>query len=386
MLPQNRRRMDELLAETQRLIDNPNVGTKALKIRMDAIEAEARQIEAEDAASRGTRAKFAVGPGDTDTAFHTKDLGADPGLSVKTKGAVPRFKAPSIADATTDQWHAAWEAAQRHQNYRFEIEPTVTTKGGFDSNGVRTKAALSSGSFGGLPPVIEPGLTQQLPYEPNYLFDSFIQMNMAAPTVEYLVHSGNAQPASVVAELGTKPDIGVVVTPKTATATKLAGLVSTSWELYNDFPTMASFLPLELGRAVRDATTDWIINTAGTGLIWRTDTLTRLIGADTPLDAIEKARDDIRVGPMFATADTIVLHPNTLGYLKRQKKHAGVLPLKSRSADRACLQHLGYGHRRNHKIADELCGSVRFQGGHYRLYAAGTHRRHELVRRYSVFD
>jgi Phage capsid family len=48
-----------------------------------------------------------------------------------------------------------------------------------------------------------------------------------------------------------------------------------------------------------------------------------LVGADTPLDAIEKAVDDIRVGPMFARADTILLHPSTLGYLKRQKTTLG---------------------------------------------------------------
>jgi HK97 family phage major capsid protein len=142
---------------------------------------------------------------------------------------------------------------------------------------------------------------------------------MGAPTIEYLVHSGNTQPAAVVGELGTKPDLGLLVTPKTATATKIAGLASVSWEIFRDFPTFASFVPTELGRAVVDAESDWICNASVTGLIWQTNTLTRLVGADTPLDAIEKAVDDIRVGPMFARADTILLHPSTLGYLKRQK-------------------------------------------------------------------
>jgi hypothetical protein len=95
MLPQNKRRMEELVAETRTLLDNPNISSKALKVRMDAIEAEAAEIEAGDATGRANRAKFAMGPGDDTTSLpSTKAIGG------------PRWNPPSPAHATEAQSRA----------------------------------------------------------------------------------------------------------------------------------------------------------------------------------------------------------------------------------------------------------------------------------------
>lgn len=226
-----------------------------------------------------------------------------------------KFKSPRARDATTGQWQAMWSAIQQKMpSYSIQVD------GGSFRDNLGLKAALSETSFGGLPAVIRPELTQGLPYEPDRLFDHYIPMAMDSPSIEYLVHTGNANPAAVVPELGVKPDLGMQVSARIVQATKIAALASVSYEAFHDFGTFASWVPVELDRAVIDAESNWLINDPVNGLLWQTGaTFNRFVGADTYLDAIEKAIDDIRVGPMFATADTIVLHPNTFGLLKRQK-------------------------------------------------------------------
>ena len=125
--------------------------------------------------------------------------------------------------------------------------------------------------------------------------------------------------------LALKPDIGQVWAPKTVSFQKIAALCSASTELLNDFSMFNQFMVNDLTRAVIDAETDFIVSHATNGLIWQAEyglpnpALSRQVGADTPLDALERAVDDIRVGSAYGTADKIALHPNTLGYLKRQK-------------------------------------------------------------------
>jgi HK97 family phage major capsid protein len=97
-------------------------------------------------------------------------------------------------------------------------------------------------------------------------------------------------------------------------------------EALSDFNYFAGFVPTELSRALINAETDLIINgstsggpTGMTGVLAVSGTLTRATGSDTPLDAIQLAFNDVRVGPAFATADLVAMHPTTWNALRRQK-------------------------------------------------------------------
>ncbi len=80
--------------------------------------------------------------------------------------------------------------------------------------------------------------------------------------------------------------------PKGGVIQKISALASASTEILDDLPVFHQFVSNDLGRAVIDAETNWIVNASVTGLIWQTNTLTRLVGADPPIDALEKAVDD----------------------------------------------------------------------------------------------
>lgn len=234
-----------------------------------------------------------------------------------------KWQAPSPLQASEAQFKGLYEAARTGSPYRMEITP----KGIPMWDGVNTKDALSESSFGGLPAVILPSAFN-LPYDQTRLWDHLPTAMMPGPSVEYLQHTGNASAAAIVAEGTQKPDIGMQLVGKTVSAVKLAALASVSMEALQDFSSFLNFVPAELTRAIIDAETDEILNGSGTaphlrGILHTSGLLTRDIGTDTPLDAIQRAFDDIRVGSSFGTPDLVVLHPSTWSYLRRQKNTLG---------------------------------------------------------------
>lgn len=71
-------------------------------------------------------------------------------------------------------------------------------------------------------------------------------------------------------------------------------------------------------RAVVGAETDFIVNDLTSGLLHVSDTLSRPVGDHAPLDALQQAFDDLRVGPAFATADLVAMHPSTWAHCGRK--------------------------------------------------------------------
>jgi HK97 family phage major capsid protein len=110
-----------------------------------------------------------------------------------------------------------------------------------------------------------------------------------------------------------------IVVPK-----KIAALASVSMEALMDYQSFADWIPLELTRALINAETAQIVSGDGTGAnmlgILNTSGLsTRAQGSDTPIDAIQKAFNDLRTGAAFGTADLVALHPTTWNAIRRQK-------------------------------------------------------------------
>jgi HK97 family phage major capsid protein len=92
------------------------------------------------------------------------------------------------------------------------------------------------------------------------------------------------------------------------------------------------FMPQELARACYDLESDQILNGNGTapnmlGILNTPGLLTRAVGTGTAIDAIVSAFADLRVGPSFAFADLVVLHPEDWRYLKLQKSTTGLYVL-----------------------------------------------------------
>ena len=64
-------------------------------------------------------------------------------------------------------------------------------------------------------------------------------------------------------------------------------------------------------------------NATFNGILQTSGTLTRAMGTDSPLDCLAKAYADVRVGAAFADPDLVLVHPNTLSALRRQKDADG---------------------------------------------------------------
>jgi hypothetical protein len=60
--------------------------------------------------------------------------------------------------------------------------------------------------------------------------------------VEWVAHTGNANPAAVVAELAVKPDLDMALTTHTASWVKIAATGTISMEISQDFEVFMKFV------------------------------------------------------------------------------------------------------------------------------------------------
>jgi Phage capsid family len=251
-------------------------------------------------------------------AFGNK-LGDNP-AGIGTTKAISKTVSP--LQIPVSEYKGLYEATMRRlPSYRIDCKQFDTT----------TKAAFAESSFtsGNLPPELLPALSLDLPYEPDRAFEHFKQLTSPeARAIEYLQHTGNANPAAPVAELGVKPDLGLQLTTVTTPFVKIAAIATISMEALADFRAFMAWVPHELFNAIVDAETNPVLNGSGSGpnmlgLLNTSGVLTRAIGSDTPIDCLRKGINDIRVGSAFAKADTILTHPTTWADLQLQKATTG---------------------------------------------------------------
>lgn len=237
---------------------------------------------------------------------------ADAAATLETKKVTggDRNWVPTTKSIPDREWRGLYDAVQRKATgYRVE-QKTAEPFGESDF------------TSGGLPAILMPQLTLSLPYEPDRVFSHFTQLTAPqASQVEYIQHTGNANPAGTVAELVAKPNLGMTLTTVTTSFTKIAALQTFSEEALRDFQTFQTWVPAEMQHAIIDAETNWILNTelpAVSGI------LTRVIGSDTAVDCVRKGINDLRIGSAFAKANLIVMHPTTWADLQLQKATTGV--------------------------------------------------------------
>jgi HK97 family phage major capsid protein len=319
-----RARLKELTNEVARKTLDNTLTNK----RMDEIEAESEQLETQIKTYRK-----AVSMGDFASPYPSGDPADTPsGAGIPTRKSFaglgrsePKWQPPSPLQASHTELKQLFDAAN-HRAGGFQVQLGTKAYGEGSNIGMKTAGAPITETGGGftLPSIMMPGLQMLLPYEPDRLFSHFQGAHMDGPSASFLQHTGNTNPAAAVGESQPKPDVGMQLAEQTVKPVKIAALASVSMEALMDYQSFADWIPLELTRALINAETNQIVNGDGTGanmtgILNTSGLLTRAQGGDTPIDAIQKAFNDLRTGAAFGTADLIALHPTTWNAIRRQK-------------------------------------------------------------------
>ena len=149
-----------------------------------------------------------------------------------------------------------------------------------------------------------------------------------APTVFYFRGTTAASAAAAVAEGAAKPESSPVWTQASAPVRKLAHYVRINDEILQNFVNFRQVIGTELLSGLIDAENGQLLVGSGTppnltGLLTTSGILTRARAADSNLDAIAKAKSDLRTGASFCEPDAIVIHPSNLSTIQTAKDTTG---------------------------------------------------------------
>jgi HK97 family phage major capsid protein len=213
---------------------------------------------------------------------------------------------------------------------RTPLKVTLGSKGiehGEWGGQIRSKAAVTEG---GLSPNLLPPIQQygpngwfSLPYELTRVANFLPNVAFDGPGIAYFRHDSNGAEAAYTTEAATKPDLTPVTSEQYLRPAKVAGQINLTHELVSDAgDAFASHLVTDLARSLYNAESNLLLNgTVGSngfaGVNQISGTLTTTLGTDTPLDCLSKAMVALRND--FFEPDLIIVHPSTLGALRRVK-------------------------------------------------------------------
>jgi len=299
--------MRSLAAKAQETVSNPNLTNAQKKTVLDKIDvdikAHSQTIAVHDQASR-----LMVGGSSIDNREEST-------FGLGTKGL---RMAPSMR-LNEDELHHLYEAARTKSSYRLDISTKATSAG--------DPATL-------LPPTMLPGMVQAI-HEPVRLLDHIPSQPIGAPSIEFISHSSSTGTAGVVARGAAKPSIVMNTTSTILMVRKIAATTGINDESLQDYDGFAAYVQVELSRAITDAENTEILNGDGTGehilgLFATSGLLTRDYATDhtadttsTQLDCLERAINDLRVGPAFCDPTAVVLHPSDWSKIRRIKNTYG---------------------------------------------------------------
>ena len=149
-----------------------------------------------------------------------------------------------------------------------------------------------------------------------------------APTVFYFRGTTAASAAAAVAEGAAKPESSPIWQQVSSPVRKLAHYVRINDEILQDFSNFRAVIGTELLAGLIDAENAQLLVGSGvapnlTGLLTTSGILTRARAADSNLDAIAKAKSDLRTGASFCEPDAIVIHPTNLSTIQTAKDTTG---------------------------------------------------------------
>jgi HK97 family phage major capsid protein len=174
-----------------------------------------------------------------------------------------------------------------------------------------------------LPPQLQPSVVAAI--HESRLMDYLPTQAISAPTFEYLKHTSSTGAPGTVVEGALKPDVTINVSSTIVNAYKLAATFGISRESAMDFPQFTEYVQGEMFRQLaHDVENAQLISGNGvapnlTGILSTSGILTYAYTSGSQLDAIEQGIQLLRVNAALAVPDILVIHPATLGGLRRLK-------------------------------------------------------------------
>jgi HK97 family phage major capsid protein len=197
-----------------------------------------------------------------------------------------------------------------------------------------------------LPAQLDPNVLGKI--HENRLLDRLPAQAITAPSYEIVVHNSTTGAPTSVAEGGQKPELVFNNTSLTLTAVKLATHFGISYETLQDFANFESYAMTEGMAQLQDVENAQLIAGDGTGtnmtgFLHTSGILTHDASGDTGtgvtvIDSLIKAIAQLRVGSALATADLLVIHPNTWSAIQRLKDTTGRFLFISADSDPSHVQ------------------------------------------------
>ena len=200
------------------------------------------------------------------------------------------------------------EAAQSGHFYKADIDSTDAPQAGV-------------GDYSRLSPFVflrdKPRISNLIPTE-----------RTDAPMVFFFKATAAASAAAAVAEGAAKPESSPVWQQLSVPIRKLAHYVRINDEVLADFTNFRQVIETELLAGLIEAENGQLLTGSGvvpnlSGLLTTSGILTRARATDSNLDAIAKAKADLRVGASFTEPDGLVIHPSNLATIQTAKDSQG---------------------------------------------------------------
>ncbi|MES2093827.1 MAG: phage major capsid protein [Actinomycetota bacterium] len=272
------------------VMDNPSLTAAQKMTALKSLEVEQKGLQGE--LEQNARTGLLMAGGSSLEGGYQTAQGNNPRL-----GMAPKL---NLSELDLRNLH---QAAQTKQAYR-----------------VQTKAS-DPGSL--IPPVLLPGVVSKQ-HEPTRILDFIPTSPISSPSIEFVSHTATTGAAGMVARGGAKPEVNLTLAQTILVARKIAAHSAIPDEILADFNTFAAYVQAELLRQITDVENQQILSGLGTGeeltgILTTAGLLVRAKATDTPLDAIEQAVKDLRVGPSFCDPTLIVMHPTDFSTVRRSK-------------------------------------------------------------------
>lgn len=338
--PAQQARLDEISADVQKMMKNPNLSDKQVR-HLNRLIDEGQELLAErdtyqkavSMSSYGSPGEYGmsgVNPGQSGYPFAShvsKSVIDDPREQKAAEHGLAARKhvAPSMFHTTDKQMRDLYAAGRSNMSFGFTVGK------GAEGNMNSIDKTVSEGSVGSLlPPILLPNAFQ-LRLEPVRIAEFFPAIATEGQSVTFLQNSGNALATSgegmSVAENEPKPELGMTLEATTIPFSVVAAVETVSKQLWGDFESVAEFIPAAISNQVIQGENYQILSGSGTapdqtGLLNVSGIQTRAFttgGSDTEIDTILEAANDVRVGTAFAAADLVILNPSDWLSLRRIK-------------------------------------------------------------------
>jgi hypothetical protein len=161
------------------------------------------------------------------------------------------------------------------------------------------------------------------PIHEGRIADRLPAFALEAPSLEYVQVLSVTGTADVVPEGSPKPEITLNTTTLIATAVTIAAHLGLTWQSITDWDAFTASATTELQRLVVDKENASILGWLNTtGILTHPATAAPVAPASSYSD-IEQAIAALRSGPALATADLLILSPNTWSAIRQQTNTLG---------------------------------------------------------------